>query len=89
MIAKTIPDGISANNILPTTIAALTPIAQGSIDVALRLGHASSGKTLATPLIHARITAWSAQRLDLQIGQQVYAVIKSVMVDGKMRETDA
>ncbi|WP_339776274.1 molybdenum ABC transporter ATP-binding protein [uncultured Thalassospira sp.] len=89
MIAKTIPDGISANNILPTTIAALTPVAPGSIDVALRLGHASSGKTLAAPLIHARITAWSAQRLDLQIGQQVYAVIKSVMVDGKMRETDA
>lgn len=89
MIAKSIPDAISANNVLPSTITALTPVGSGSVDVALRLGHASTGKTLTTPLIQARITSWSAQRLSLAVGQQVYAVIKSVMVDGKLRDTDA
>ncbi|MEQ5776714.1 molybdenum ABC transporter ATP-binding protein [Thalassospira sp. NFXS8] len=91
MIATTIPDAISANNILPTTIFALTPVTPDGIDVALRLGHNHSNteKPLTSPVIHARITAWSAQRLDLQLGQQVYAIIKSVTVDGKMRETDA
>ncbi len=89
MIATTIPDGISANNILPATIAALNPVGTGNIEVALRLGHAAKGKTLTTPIIQARITSWSARRLSLDVGQQVYAVIKSVTVDGKLRDTDA
>lgn len=89
MIATSIPDGISANNILPTTIAALTAVGTGNIEAALHLGHAAKGKTLTTPVIQARITNWSAQRLSLEVGQQVYAVIKSVTVDGKLRDTDA
>ncbi|OSQ38465.1 molybdenum ABC transporter ATP-binding protein [Thalassospira mesophila] len=92
MIATTIPDGISANNIVPVTIRNLQPLDHAGMDVALHLGHLATDTANTqkhAPVIHARITGYSASRLNLQPGQQVYAVIKSVTVDGKLRDTDA
>ncbi|WP_417810081.1 molybdenum ABC transporter ATP-binding protein [Thalassospira alkalitolerans] len=85
MIARAAPPGISANNILPTRIMDIARNSGDTLDITLGLGHGDGdGENPRT--LHARITAWSAARLKLAIGQDVFAVIKSVTVDGHMRQ---
>ncbi len=71
MLAREEPRAISANNILPATIAA---IARGprQADIQLALGAAR---------MVARITLASAKRLELAPGAHVFAIVKSVIVD--------
>lgn len=73
MLALTRPEGISANNILPATIAAISQEASHA-DVRLELGEAR---------LIARITRRSLERLKLAPGTRVFAVIKSVTVGGR------
>lgn len=72
MIATVRPEGLSALNILATEIVALEDEEAGSVRVQL-----SSGRDR----IFSRITSLSRDRLKLEIGQRVYAVIKSVAVE--------
>jgi molybdate transport system ATP-binding protein len=71
MLAREEPRAISANNILPATVA---QIARGErqADVQLALGAAR---------MVARITLASAKRLELAPGTSVFAIVKSVIVD--------
>lgn len=85
MIARTALTGISANNVLPVTIRDIADNGGDTLDVTLGLGHDDTGENRT---IHARITQWSATRLKLAIGQRVFAVIKSVTVDGHLRADD-
>jgi molybdate transport system ATP-binding protein len=72
LIARQAPQAISANNILPVTIAAVH--ADGTrAEVEMRCGN--------TRLV-ARLTAASVQRLELAAGVGAFAVIKSVIVEG-------
>ncbi len=74
MLALTKPQGISANNVLP---ASITEVKAGSgpyEDVLLSVGEAK---------LIARITRKSAERLGLEAGQKIFAVIKSVTVGGR------
>jgi molybdate transport system ATP-binding protein len=73
MLALSRPEGISANNILPATIAAIEE-AGAHADVQLALGDAR---------LTARITRRSLERLALKPGLAVFAVIKSVTVGGR------
>lgn len=85
MIARTAPTGISANNVLPVTIRDITDNDGDTLDVTLGTGHEDTGESRA---IHARITRWSTARLKLAKGHKVFAVIKSVTVDGHLRADD-
>lgn len=71
ILSRTRPEGLSALNILPATIAALHDGQGPGVLVRLDLG----GEFLL-----ARITRRSAQALDLQPGLAVHAVLKSVAV---------
>lgn len=71
ILSRTRPEGLSALNILPATIAALHDGQGPGVLVRLDLG----GEFLL-----ARITRRSAQALELQPGQAVHAVLKSVAV---------
>ena len=73
MLALARPEGVSANNILPATIAAIEE-AGAHADVQLALGEAR---------LTARITRRSLERLALKPGLPVFAVIKSVTVGGR------
>ena len=73
MLALTRPVGVSANNILPAKIAAIREDGPNA-DVQLRLKGA---------LLIARITRRSLERLRLQPGASVFALIKSVTVGGR------
>ena len=68
------PVDVSALNILPGTIVEISPRGEGSA-VELRLD--CQGETLL-----ARLTAKSAAHLGLRPGSAVFAVIKSVSIDG-------
>jgi molybdate transport system ATP-binding protein len=71
MIATTRPEGISALNILPATVAALRMGDGPGVLVQLKAGE---------NLLLSRITRRSAQALALQEGSSVYAVLKAVSV---------
>jgi molybdate transport system ATP-binding protein len=73
MLALSRPEGVSANNILPATIAAIEE-AGAHADVQLALRDAR---------LTARITRRSLERLALKPGLAVFAVIKSVTVGGR------
>jgi molybdate transport system ATP-binding protein len=73
MLALSRPEGVSANNILPATIAAIRENG-GSCDVQL---------VLKQERLVARITRRSLERLALKPGLSVFAVIKSVTVGGR------
>jgi molybdate transport system ATP-binding protein len=73
MLALARPEGVSANNILPATVAAIREDGPNA-DVQLRLNGA---------LLIARITRRSLERLALKPGTQVFALIKSVTVGGR------
>lgn len=72
MIATVEPKGLSALNILPGTLIAIDADGTGTVLVRMSCGG---------ELISARITAHSAQRLNLVAGQQAFAVIKSVALE--------
>lgn len=73
MLALACPEGVSANNILPATVAAIRENG-ASADVQLLL----KGSRLV-----ARITRRSLERLALAPGAAVFAIIKSVTVGGR------
>jgi molybdate transport system ATP-binding protein len=73
MLALNRPEGVSANNILPATIAAIHQD-RANADVQLNL---KEGRLVA------RITRRSLERLSLREGTAVFAVIKSVTVGGR------
>ena len=68
MLAREEPKAISANNVIPATVAAIGESAAHA-DVQLSCGFV------------ARITRASAARLALAPGQQIFAIVKSVTVD--------
>ncbi len=72
MLSLTAPQDISANNILASRVVALQMGDNGDADVQLMCGDTR---------LMARITQASVRRLALAAGSQVYAIIKSVMVD--------
>jgi molybdate transport system ATP-binding protein len=72
MIATERPRGLSALNVLSGVIAGLEAVSENAVDVRLDCG--------GQPVL-ARITRLSAERLRLAVGQQVYAVVKTVSVD--------
>lgn len=74
MLALTKPEGISANNVLAASIAEVKAGSGPYEDVLLRIGEAR---------LIARITRKSAERLGLEAGQKIFAVIKSVTVGGR------
>jgi molybdate transport system ATP-binding protein len=69
------PADTSALNILQGTVAELKPGREGGPQVEVRLD--CQGDTVL-----ARVTRFSAERLGLQPGKPVYAMIKSVALDG-------
>lgn len=90
MIARTPPRDISANNIIPVTITKISDEPGDTIDVTMCFGQDADATLLAEtsgrPKIHARITKWSGSRLKLHPHQKIFAVIKSVTVNGQMRD---
>ena len=73
MLALVRPEGVSANNILPASIAA---IAEDGPNADVQL-------TLTQGRLVARITRRSLERLGLKPGVPVFALIKSVTVGGR------
>ena len=71
-LATHAPTGLSTHNILPATIAALTPAGPYETDVTLQIG--------PTQLL-ARITRDAATNLALTPGTNVYALVKSTTFD--------
>ena len=69
MLATVRPQGISALNILSGTIQALSTGADGMLDVELLCGEAH---------IVSRITALSGNRLGVAVGQDIFAILKTV-----------
>ena len=72
ILALARPAEISALNVLAGQIEALAPIADGALEVQLRLG---------SERLLARVTRRSGQALGLQPGRHVFAVIKTVAID--------
>ena len=73
MLALVRPEGVSANNILAVTIAAIRVDGPNAdVQLSLRSGH-----------LVARITRRSLERLALKPGMGVFALIKSVTVGGR------
>jgi len=73
MLALSRPEGVSANNILPVTVAAIKEVG----------AHADVQLALKDTRLVARITRRSLERLALKPGAAVFAVIKSVTVGGR------
>ena len=73
MLALHRPEGVSANNVLPAVVSAIREDGPHA-DVQLRMNNAA---------LVARITRRSRERLGLQPGASVFALIKSVTVGGR------
>src|SRR5215469_6003176 len=71
LIARQAPQAISANNILPAVVSDIR-MEGWRAEITMRCGGAR---------LVARVTAASVRRLELARGLEVFAVIKSVMVD--------
>ncbi|HTW36501.1 MAG TPA: molybdenum ABC transporter ATP-binding protein [Rhizomicrobium sp.] len=74
MLARVIPGAISANNVLPTTVAGVRVADESHADVQLACG--------ATKIV-ARITRASFARLEIKPGMAMFAIVKSVIVDSR------
>jgi molybdate transport system ATP-binding protein len=72
MVATIRPEGLSALNVLEGRIGAIEPDGEGMSGVQIACGG---------DIIRARITAFSAERLGLAVGQPAYAVIKTVALE--------
>jgi molybdate transport system ATP-binding protein len=71
------PTGISIRNILPARIVEIAPDRGPLVDVRLDIG------TPAAPVaLWSRITARAVRELGIAVGRQVYALIKTVALDG-------
>jgi molybdate transport system ATP-binding protein len=71
---------ISANNVIEATITGMREEAGPFLDVQLACGES---------LLLARITHMSRQRLGLEPGQQVQAIVKSVSVESASKRRPA
>ena len=71
ILARQVPEGISALNILPVTITALEQGRGPGVAVGLLAGR---------DRLLARVTRRSAQRMGLAVGQQVFAILKATAV---------
>lgn len=71
ILAKARPEGLSAQNILAGTIAAITPGTGPAVIVHIRVGDDE---------ILARITRRAVEQLNLQPGDAVHAIVKSMSV---------
>jgi molybdate transport system ATP-binding protein len=74
MLARVVPGAISANNVLPTTVAAVRAADAAHADVQLLCG--------VTKIV-ARITRASFARLEIKPGMAMFAIVKSVIVDSR------
>ncbi len=72
ILALSRPPEISALNVLAGEVEALAPIADGALEVQLRLG---------PERLLARITRRSGEALGLEPGRRVFALIKTVAID--------
>jgi molybdate transport system ATP-binding protein len=72
ILALARPTEISALNVLAGEVEALAPVADGALEVQLRLG---------SERLLARVTRRSGQALGLAPGRQVFALIKTVAID--------
>lgn len=71
ILAKEAPDGLSALNILPVTITKIEHGRGPGVAVGLRAGNDH---------LLARVTRRSALRMELSVGQNIYAIIKATAV---------
>ncbi|WP_037171978.1 TOBE domain-containing protein, partial [Rhizobium sp. Pop5] len=71
-LATARPEGLSALNILEGRIEQMSPDEDGTVEIRLDCGG---------DVILSRITALSCERLDLQPGKQVFAIIKTVALE--------
>ena len=74
LIATKRPEAISANNIIEGQVLEINAAGPGEVDLAIGCGASR---------VLARITNDSCARLGLRPGARVYAIIKSVTVDGR------
>ncbi|MDS7597991.1 molybdenum ABC transporter ATP-binding protein [Agrobacterium tumefaciens] len=72
MLATVKPEGLSALNILEGTVAEISPSADGMVTVQVDCGG---------NIIQSRITDLSRERLHLEPGKPVHAIIKSAALD--------
>jgi molybdate transport system ATP-binding protein len=75
LLATEPPRGLSARNILAGRVERLAPRADGAVLVHVRLGDAG-------PALLAAVTRDAVETLGLEAGRPVWAVIKSVAVEG-------
>jgi molybdate transport system ATP-binding protein len=73
MVATQRPEGLSAQNILEGVIAAIEPDGEGMVRIRISIGG---------DMVLARITVLSAERLGLAPEKPVFAVIKTVALEG-------
>ncbi|WP_394181430.1 molybdenum ABC transporter ATP-binding protein [Yoonia maritima] len=71
ILAREAPTGMSALNVLPVTITEIRPGRGPGVAVGLRAGDDQ---------LLARVTRRSAGRMELAVGQQIYAIIKATAV---------
>ncbi|MFM9881169.1 MAG: molybdenum ABC transporter ATP-binding protein [Burkholderiaceae bacterium] len=81
-LALTEPQGISITNRLPGVITALLPRDAPYVDVSVRVG-AQAASSVNRSVIRALVTQESVQRLGLQVGLPVWALIKTVAMDSR------
>ena len=80
ILALARPAGISTLNVLAGEVEALAPVAEGALEVQLRLG---------PERLLARVTRRSGEALGLMPGQQVFALIKTVAIDRRSLGRDS
>ncbi len=80
MLAAAEPHELSALNVLPAVVEEVRIADNSQADVRLGIGSAR---------LVCRVTRLSARKLDLAPGRAVFAVIKSVAIDGRSRDTTA
>jgi len=78
MLAAAAPAGLSALNVLPAVVEEVREADASQTDVRLAIGAAR---------LVCRVTRLSAHTLGLAAGCQTFAVVKSVAIDGRSRET--
>ncbi|RJG50423.1 molybdenum ABC transporter ATP-binding protein ModC [Motilimonas pumila] len=72
-LSRSKPEGTSMRNIVAATITDIEVLAQQQVMVSLNL---------AEQVIKAQITLWAQQEMKLQVGEQVYALIKGINLQG-------
>jgi molybdate transport system ATP-binding protein len=75
-LAATRPTAISIRNIFPARILEIAPDRGALVDVRLDIGTAENPVVL-----WSRITARAARELGIEVGRDVYALVKTVALD--------